>query len=311
MGMGVAIIGSALVGGLFASQAASTQAHASKEAAHEEAEAYKKAAEIQAQTADKDRAFNKWLWEEKKKLIMPWWKTGKWALDQYQKKMDHIPKFTDKVGELPAFDERLLPDFNFKFDNTNPAYQWRYQQGINALDKSAAAKGMLLSGGQLKGLEKFGQGVASQEYENAFNRSYQTYTSNRANALTKYNLNVQKNTSDWQRELQKYNIQRSNYLNALSQYGQLAGAGQVASQNLSQGASEVAANNIAISNALANAQANAAINTGRANARGTLGAAQAQAQGMYQMSGIMNNAIGNYLLYNLLGRQGMLGMLGR
>lgn len=53
---------------------------------------------------------------------------------------------------------------------TTPGYQFRMDQGIQALDRSAAARGRLNSGGQQQALMRFGQGVASEEYGNQFNR---------------------------------------------------------------------------------------------------------------------------------------------
>jgi hypothetical protein len=52
----------------------------------------------------------------------------------------------------------------------SPAYQFRLNQGIGAIDAGAAAKGMLGSGNRMMELEQFGQGLASQEYDNQFNR---------------------------------------------------------------------------------------------------------------------------------------------
>lgn len=54
----------------------------------------------------------------------------------------------------------------------DPGYDFRLQQGLGALQKSAASRGTLLTGGALKALTSFGQGMASQEYANAFNRQY-------------------------------------------------------------------------------------------------------------------------------------------
>ena len=47
------------------------------------------------------------------------------------------------------------------FQNS-PTYQFQLQQGQQALDRSAASKGLLLSGAQLKDSQAFGQGLASQ-----------------------------------------------------------------------------------------------------------------------------------------------------
>lgn len=53
---------------------------------------------------------------------------------------------------------------------TDPSYKWRLEQGQKALERSAAARGGLLSGGTLKDLTNYAQGAASQEYGNAYNR---------------------------------------------------------------------------------------------------------------------------------------------
>lgn len=54
----------------------------------------------------------------------------------------------------------------------SPGFQFRLGQGINALDQSAVARGGLLSGNQLKAVNEFGQGLASQEFGNRFNQLF-------------------------------------------------------------------------------------------------------------------------------------------
>lgn len=51
-----------------------------------------------------------------------------------------------------------------------PGYQFRRQQGIDAIDASAAARGGLMSGRTLQDLTTFGDGIASQEYGNYMQR---------------------------------------------------------------------------------------------------------------------------------------------
>lgn len=53
---------------------------------------------------------------------------------------------------------------------TSPDYQFRFQEGLNALDRSAASKGMLLSGAQTRRAQEYGGGLASGEYNNYFNK---------------------------------------------------------------------------------------------------------------------------------------------
>ena len=64
----------------------------------------------------------------------------------------------------------------------DPGYEFRKSEGMKALDRSAAARSMLQSGATLKGITRFGQGLASEEYQNAFNR-YQINRSNKLNPL--------------------------------------------------------------------------------------------------------------------------------
>lgn len=52
----------------------------------------------------------------------------------------------------------------------DPSYAWRLGQGTAALDSSANANGMGKSGAQLQALDAYGQGAASQEYQNWFAR---------------------------------------------------------------------------------------------------------------------------------------------
>ena len=52
----------------------------------------------------------------------------------------------------------------------DPGYQFRMSEGVKALERSAAARGLLQSGGTLKGVTQYGQNLASDEYQNAFQR---------------------------------------------------------------------------------------------------------------------------------------------
>ena len=101
----------------------------------------------------------------------------------------------DKQIELQApFREagvRALPELeaasrytNFGMDQftADPGYGFRLAEGQKALDRQAAARGGLISGAALKGAQRFGQEMGSQEYTNAFNR-YQTERQARLNPL--------------------------------------------------------------------------------------------------------------------------------
>jgi hypothetical protein len=55
----------------------------------------------------------------------------------------------------------------------DPGYAFRLSEGQKALDRSAAARGGLISGNALKAATGYGQEMGSQEYTNAFNRYQQ------------------------------------------------------------------------------------------------------------------------------------------
>jgi hypothetical protein len=74
---------------------------------------------------------------------------------------------------------RYARDFSMKDFQTDPGYAFRMSEGMKALDRQAAARGGLISGGALKAAQRYGQDLGSQEYQNAFNR----YQVNRAAQL--------------------------------------------------------------------------------------------------------------------------------
>lgn len=81
----------------------------------------------------------------------------------------------------------------------DPSYQFRLSEGLKALDRQAAARGGLISGGALKAAQGYGQSMASQEYQNAFNRLSslagigQTATNNMGNAAGNFGVNAGQN----------------------------------------------------------------------------------------------------------------------
>lgn len=65
----------------------------------------------------------------------------------------------------------------------DPGYAWRLQQGEQAINRSAAARGGALGGGVLKDLTNYSQGAASQEYQAAFDRFQKNRQNNFGNLL--------------------------------------------------------------------------------------------------------------------------------
>lgn len=51
-----------------------------------------------------------------------------------------------------------------------PGYQFRFDEGQKAIERSAAARGGMNSGATMKALTRFGQNIAADEYNNYLNR---------------------------------------------------------------------------------------------------------------------------------------------
>ena len=52
----------------------------------------------------------------------------------------------------------------------DPSFGFRMNEGAKALERSAAARGTLLTGGAAKAMQRYAQDVASTEYQNSYNR---------------------------------------------------------------------------------------------------------------------------------------------
>lgn len=97
---------------------------------------------------------------------------------------------------------------------TDPGYQFRADQGRKTLEMSAAARGLLNSGGTLKDLINHGQNFASQEYQNAWNRAFDTWSANAAQAKATYDTNRNNAFETWganaAKNLSAYTTNRNN-----------------------------------------------------------------------------------------------------
>ena len=87
------------------------------------------------------------------------------------------------VNALPELVEasRYTP-FGMEQFEASPGYGFRLKEGLRALENSAAARGGLLSGNAMRGITRYGQGLASDEFDRAFNR-YQAERAARLNPL--------------------------------------------------------------------------------------------------------------------------------
>jgi hypothetical protein len=75
-------------------------------------------------------------------------------------------EFTNRLASM----QRGGPGAGMNMLNMDPGYNFRLGEGMKALDRSAAARGGLISGGALKAATRYGQDYGSQEFGNAYER---------------------------------------------------------------------------------------------------------------------------------------------
>ena len=186
-------------------------------------DAAQSAAQTQANAANQATAAQQAALERQIQISEPWRTAGTTAVNQ-------LSALTQPGGRLTQ-DFTYAP-FNYN-QNTDPGTQFRLQQGLNAMNATAAARGGLISGNALKAGQDYGQAQGSQEYGAAFNRYLQNY----ANSQNTFQMN------------------RNNLINPLqflSSQGQASAANQAA--NVGQFGTSQAANITGGANALAAGQ---------------------------------------------------------
>jgi hypothetical protein len=134
--------------------------------------AAKKAANIQAGSADRATELQREMYEKNIELQAPFREAGLSAQN----------RLLDYMGLTPGAGGKYAKDFSMQDFQQDPGYAFRIAEGMKALDRTAASRGGLLSGATLRGATRYGQDMASQEYTNAFNR-YQTNRANQLNPL--------------------------------------------------------------------------------------------------------------------------------
>lgn len=143
------VVGS-IAGGLLASNAAN------------------KAAKTQAASADRATELQREQWLKNLELQQPFYQAGlagQNALLQYLG-LGGDPNAANYGAGMKPFDPNSVYE--------DPGYTFRLNEGLKALDRKAAAGGGLLSGGAIKAGQRYAQDYATGEYQNAYNRYWNT-----------------------------------------------------------------------------------------------------------------------------------------
>lgn len=117
-------------------------------------------------------------------------------------------------GPAPTFRPATGADLT-----TDPGYQFRLQQGTQALDRGFAAGGTLLNGGTAKALARYNQDYASTELGKANDRALQTFGAENQNYQTRYGQYLGENArtlSDWLQNLTAKRNAENDYWSRLS-----------------------------------------------------------------------------------------------
>jgi hypothetical protein len=131
-----------------------------------------KAADEQAQSADKALAFQKDVFDTTQANYKPYLDAGKTSLG---KLMGDLDNGTFGPGSNPAFAAPTLDQAR-----ATPGYGFTLQQGLRGVDAGAAARGGALSGGAVKSELGYATGLADSTYNDVFSRSLAGYQANLA-----------------------------------------------------------------------------------------------------------------------------------
>lgn len=225
-GVATAIVGGAVIGGYVQDQASRRAVDAQQEAS-------------QAALSSQER-----IYQQQREDQQPWREAGGSALNvlmgqlgvQRQPGEGEVSHGAIR-HDMPVAGQMGAPEqtsFLMKDLESDPGYQFRLREGEKAIERSAAARGGLATGSTLKALQGYGQGLASQEFQNAYQR-------HQAEQATRYG---------------RY----QDYMNRLSS---LAGLGQTATSQLGAASSQYGANVGSALTGMGNASAAAELSRGQ------------------------------------------------
>jgi hypothetical protein len=183
----------AIIGGGLALGSALIGSSASKKAANAQEKSAKYAADMQWKMYDQTRSD-----------LAPWREAGGQAIGQGYAMLQ------------PGYDH-----------TTSPGYDFRFSEGQRAVESGAASKGMLMSGGTLKDLVRFGQGVAADDYNDQFNRTMAVAAGGQQAATSTGQMGMNAATGAGNAMMQAGNARASGYMGQANAWQQ--GLGNLAS----------------------------------------------------------------------------------
>jgi hypothetical protein len=226
MAMLAGALGGSVIQGIFGGQAGKAQANAAKYSA-----------QLQYNLGQNQLAQNQAQFQTTQGNIAPWLQAGKQGLGTLSNLIS-----TPGQGLLTPWTQQFQAPTGAQAAQT-PGYQFALQQGQNAIQIGAAARGGLLSTGAAKTLDQYSQGLASQTYADTYNR-----------ALTEYQQN--------------YNIFQGNQTNMFNRLAAVSGIGQTAASTLGGQSNQASAIGAGIAGTMGGQVGQSIQNAGAATASG-------------------------------------------
>jgi hypothetical protein len=244
----------------------------------------------QRNALDQQMAFQREMYEKTRADFAPYRESGVANLNQ----LNTLLGIGGNTGAADYGRFRTADFTNTDFlANKDPGYGFRMSEGLKAVDRQAAARGGLISGNALKASQTYGQDMASQEYNNAFNR-YQTV---RGNTLQPFQMGAAAGQSAAAMQGQANANFGSAGGQAIGQYGQGAsGIYGNAGNALNTAYGNYGAGTTGVLGAYGTNATNALTGGANAQASGIVGQANAFNQGLGGISNLANTYYVNSLL---------------
>ena len=259
-------------------------ANAAENAAETQADATRAASSTQLQAQRESIAAQREALAQQRSDLAPFREAGLQATQQLSAGTQPGGDLTGDVPYTPPAVPQYQP-FGLSTFQQDPGYQFRVAEGLKALDRSASARGGLVSGRALKDVQRFGQDQAAQEYQAAYGR----HTTDFGNRLASYDR-------AYAEAGQRFNTGNVNLSNRFNRLASVAGTGQTSAQQIAQatGATGAAIGQQALTTGAA--VASNQIQAGNARASGYVGAANAYGAGASNLGAALNS----YQQYKLL-----------
>lgn len=142
------------------------------------------AADTQAAAANRSADMQQAQWQQTQQNLRPFLDFGTSAINPLRSAMGYDANWNldpnnilNQTFKAPTADEAAA----------TPGYQFTLNNGLKAVQNSAAARGLGTSGAALRGAADYASGLANSTYNDVFNRALQTFNTNYGSAANRVN----------------------------------------------------------------------------------------------------------------------------